>query len=92
MRGSSRVLFENLCLEFETAWDAMATTHRELRTGGSFLFARQAMLLVELATTVARTDADTLQRFSEELLHVSPRCSTSSRTRPGRAPATMSRA
>jgi hypothetical protein len=72
MRGSSRVLFENLCLEFETAWDAMATTDRELRTGGSFLFARQAMLLVELATTVARTDADTLQRFSEELFAREP--------------------
>jgi hypothetical protein len=61
------VLFESLCIEFETAWDAMATTERELRASGGFLFARQAMLLVELASTVARTDDRTLQRFSKEL-------------------------
>jgi hypothetical protein len=61
------VLFENLCVEFEAAWDAMATTQFADRTSGSFLFARQAMLLVELASTVARQDAATFRRFSSEL-------------------------
>jgi len=61
------VLFENLCVEFEAAWDAMATTPSADRTNGSFLFARQAMLLVELASTVAHQDPATFQRFSNEL-------------------------
>lgn len=61
------MLFENLCVEFEAAWDALATTDFAERTSGSFLFARQAMLLVELATTVARQDAPTIQRFAFEL-------------------------
>jgi hypothetical protein len=67
MRGPSRVLFENLCVEFEAAWDAMATTQLADRTSGSFLFARQAMLLVELASTVAGQDPATFRRFSREL-------------------------
>jgi hypothetical protein len=61
------VLFENLCVEFEAAWDAMATSHFAERTSASFLFARQTMLLVELASTVARQDAATFRRFSNEL-------------------------
>lgn len=67
MRGPSRVLFENLCVEFEATWDAMATTTFSEHTDGRFLFARQAMLLVELASVVARRDPPTLRRFSEEL-------------------------
>lgn len=61
------MLFENLCVDFEAAWDALATSEFADRTSGSFLFARQAMLLVELATTVARQDAATLQCFAREL-------------------------
>jgi hypothetical protein len=67
MRGPSRVLFENLCVEFEAAWDAMATTQLADRTSGSFLFARQATLRVELASTVAGQDPATFRRFSREL-------------------------
>ena len=61
------MLFENLCVEFEAAWDAMATTPSADRTNSSFLFTRQAMLLVELASTVAHQDPATFQRFSNEL-------------------------
>jgi hypothetical protein len=67
VKGPSSVLFENLCVDFEAAWNAMATTEFVERTSGSFLFARQAMLLVELASTVARQDAATFRRFSREL-------------------------
>jgi hypothetical protein len=61
------VLFENLCVDFESARDALATSEFAERTSASFLFARQAMLLVELATTVARQDRATYQRFALEL-------------------------
>lgn len=67
MRGPSRVLFDNLCFEFEAAWDAIATTEFAEHTSGSFLFARQTMLLVELASWVAGQDPATFRRFSEEL-------------------------
>jgi len=50
------VPFENLCVEFEATWDAMAASECADRTSSSFLFARQARLLVELASTVARQD------------------------------------
>jgi hypothetical protein len=85
MRGPSRVLFENLCVEFEAAWDAMATTQLADRTSGSFLFARQAMLLVEVASTVAGQDAATFRRFSKELRNGSRWCSSASRTIPAAA-------
>jgi hypothetical protein len=45
----------------------MATTQLADRTSGSFQFARQAMLLVEVASTVAGQDAATFRRFSKEL-------------------------
>jgi len=67
MKGPSRVLFDNLCAEFEATWDAMATTTFSEHTDGRFLFTRQAMLLVELASAVARRDPPTFRRFSEEL-------------------------
>lgn len=67
MKGPSRVLFDNLCADFEAAWEAMATTELDQRTSGSFLFAGQAMLLVELASTIARQEPATFRRFSEEL-------------------------
>jgi len=67
MRGPSRVLFDNLCVDFEAAWDAMATTEFAERTNGGFLFARQAMLLLELASTVAGQDPATFRGFSREL-------------------------
>jgi hypothetical protein len=69
MRGPSRVLFDNLCADFEAAWNALAMTEFGERTDGSFLFARQAMLLLELASTVARQDRETFRRFSRELLN-----------------------
>ena len=61
------MLFDNLCVEFEAAWNAIATTEFAEQTNGSFLFARQAMLLVELASTVARQDSAAFRRFSLEL-------------------------
>ena len=67
MRGPARVLFDNLCVDFEAAWNTIAATEFAERTSGSFLFARQAMLLVEMASTVARQDSATFRRFSLEL-------------------------
>jgi len=44
----------------------MAASECADRTSSSFLFARQARLLVELASTVARQDPTTFRRFSRE--------------------------
>jgi len=79
------VLFENLCVDFEAAWDAMATTDLVERTDGAFLFARQAMLLVELASTVAGQDPATFRRFSVELQRREPLLFKRIPYRPGRA-------
>jgi hypothetical protein len=60
------VLFDNLCGEFEAAWDMFATSDIADRPDGRFLFTRAAMLLVELASTVAHRDPATFRRFSQE--------------------------
>ena len=67
------MLFRNLCIEFEEAWDALASTAVSEQTRVSFLFARQAMLLVELASRVASQDPATSKRFAAELQAREPR-------------------
>gem|GEM_PF-5992397 len=61
------MLFDNLCGEFETAWNTIATSAPEDASSGSFLFTRQVMLLVELASRIAHQDPPTFKRFSHEL-------------------------
>jgi hypothetical protein len=60
-----------------SAWDAMAreAAERDLPGGGNFMFARQAVTLLELAVRVCRSDATgtMLRRLSEELARIEPR-------------------
>jgi len=72
IKGPARTLFEYLCADFEKAWDSMATSELAPEVGGNFLFARQAMLLVELASVVALQDRPTFVRFSRELEVLDP--------------------
>lgn len=72
MKGSAKPLFECLCHDFEKAWDAMATSEIAPGVGGNFLFARQAMLLVELASRVSEVHPPTFSRFSNELQALEP--------------------
>jgi hypothetical protein len=62
-------LFSFLMRDFESAWDSMATCNPEPDVGGNFLFARQAMSVLELASRVAAADRSgiTLRHFSERL-------------------------
>lgn len=71
-KGPSRHLFDFLCGDFEKAWDSMAASELDPDVGGNFLFARQTMLLLELASRVASKDAPTFGRFARELYALDP--------------------
>jgi hypothetical protein len=62
-------LFSFVLQDFEAAWDSMARCNPEPAVGGNFLFARQAMSALELASRVAQADSTgiTLGHFSERL-------------------------
>ena len=65
------VLFDFLRKDFARAWDAMAQTGFDRDVGGNFMFARQAMVLLELASRVGRADAR-LADFSAGIERVDP--------------------
>ena len=65
------VLFDFLRKDFARAWDAMALTGFDRDVGGNFMFARQAMVLLELASRVGRADAR-LADFSAGIERVDP--------------------
>jgi hypothetical protein len=67
-------LFQFICEDFRKAWDAMATVDFDPGVGGNFLFARQAMALLEFTCRVAASDESgaTLADFSAELARRDP--------------------
>lgn len=67
----ARTLFDFLRKDFQRAWDAMALAEFDQDVGGNFMFARQAMVLLELASRVASADAR-LDAFSAEIERVDP--------------------
>jgi hypothetical protein len=73
-----------LCKDFRAAWDAMATVGPE-GTGGNFMFARQALGLLELAARVCAEDKSghALPDLSTALEGIESRYFT---PLPGRAP------
>lgn len=58
--------------DFEKAWNAFALADFAPDVGGNFMFARQAMVLLELASRVATTDAALLDAFAAELARIEP--------------------
>jgi hypothetical protein len=76
---SAETLHLFITRDSESAWDSMAREAADrgepLPGGGNFMFARQAMTLLELAARVCRADATgaRLRRLSEELARIEPR-------------------
>ena len=68
----SLLLRDFLVADFEKAWNAMAVVDFAPDTGGNFTFARQAMLLLELASRAASTEPATFARFSDALAEIEP--------------------
>jgi hypothetical protein len=56
--------------DFEKAWNAMALAHFDHDVGGNFMFARQGMVLLELASRIATNDDALLEAFSHELARI----------------------
>jgi hypothetical protein len=71
---SFETLYSFITRDLESAWNAMARESEPgaLRGGGNFMFARQAMTLLELACRVCRADTtgSMLRGFSEELARI----------------------
>jgi hypothetical protein len=67
-------LFQFVCADFRKAWDAMASVDFDTGVGGNFMFAGQAMTLLELICRVAAADesGDTLAEFSAQLVRRDP--------------------
>jgi hypothetical protein len=78
--------FTFLCSDFESCWDALAQTKTPTQGGGNFMFARQAMALLELCCRVAAADetGGTLSEFGSALAGIDGRYFTKV---PGRVPA-----
>jgi len=67
-----RTLRDFIVSDFRKAWDAMALADFDPGVGGNFMFARQAMVLLELASRVASRDEELLGAFAAELERVQP--------------------
>lgn len=67
----AHTLFDFLRKDFARAWDAMALAEFDPDVGGNFMFARQAMVLLELASRVASRDGR-LAAFATEIERVDP--------------------
>jgi len=67
-------LYDFIIRDSESAWDSMAK-QSALSGGGNFMFARQAMTLLELAARVCRGDTtgNALKQLSQELAKIEPR-------------------
>jgi hypothetical protein len=65
-----QTIYELFCVDFESAWDALAATSPDAVTGrGNFMFARSAMGLLEFSSRLCADDqsGQTLDDFSAEL-------------------------
>lgn len=83
---SPDTLFDFIVGDFEATWEALAATWQPGQSGGNFLFARQAMSLLELCCRVASADptGNALAAYGAALEHIEPRYFT---LLPGRVPA-----
>jgi len=83
---SPDTLFDFIVGDFEATWEALAATWQPGQNGGNFLFARQAMSLLELCCRVASADptGNALAAYGAALDHIEPRYFT---LLPGRVPA-----
>ncbi len=83
---SPDTLFDFIVGDFEATWEALAATWKPGQSGGNFLFARQAMSLLELCCRVASADpsGDALAAYGSALDSIEPRYFT---LLPGRVPA-----
>jgi hypothetical protein len=59
--------------DFETAWDAVAGLPSSCGSRGNFMFAMQAMILLELACRLCNSDHSALREFSSEIEKRDPR-------------------
>lgn len=67
-------IYNFFCVDFESAWDALAATSPDVVTGrGNFMFARSAMGLLEFTSRLCASDQQALDDFSEELAIVDAR-------------------
>ena len=71
----AETLYKFITDDFESAWNSMAGRSKPLPGGGNFMFARQAMVLLEWAARVCRADTTgaALKRLSHELNGINPR-------------------
>jgi hypothetical protein len=71
---SAETLYQFITRDTESAWDSMAQ-QEELSGGGNFMFARQAMTLLEWACRVCRADTTgaALRTLAQELAGIEPR-------------------
>jgi hypothetical protein len=83
---SPDTLFDFIVGDFEATWEALAATWEPGQSGGNFLFARQAMSLLELCCRVASADptGGALAAYGSALESIEPRYFT---LLPGRVPA-----
>ena len=75
---SSNELYDFIVGDFEVAWDAVASTPAtDAKTGhrGNFMFARQAMTLLEFAARLCASDTSgqALQALADEIERIEPR-------------------
>ena len=68
----AETLYDFIVKDFERAWDAMALADFEQGVGGNFMFARQAMVLLELASRVAEGDQGVFADFSVAVNDIDP--------------------
>jgi hypothetical protein len=68
-----RMLLGFIIGDFETAWNAVASSPSSSGSRGNFMFAMQAMILLELACRLCKSDHSALRDFSLEIEKRDPR-------------------
>lgn len=66
-------LYTLIVKDFEGAWDSLARNPAQDIGRGNFMFARQAMTLLEWVGRLCASDPSALQDFSSELCNIEPR-------------------
>jgi hypothetical protein len=69
---SPQQIYTFIVKDFEWAWDSFAENHAKIGRG-NFMFARQAMSLLEFAARAYGKDADLHKTFSEVLFKIEPK-------------------
>ena len=73
-RHSEAEIFDFITGDFQSAWNALAAVPDAVaRHRGNFMFALQAMILLEWVCRLCSNDANALQDFSKALQQIEPR-------------------